>query len=185
MKKIFLFIAFAVIISCKSQTYPLRTYGIDYPKDSYVKDINNELQSYEGMWKGSWNNKTFFISFKKIKYYKSFLDSRSYYADILVGKFKILDNNGNIIFDNTSSIDDKSKIKGSDFRKKDNKYSLSYLDMELCGRNGYVTIQFTDATKTKLEWKFSEGDVMIDSGCFYHDQTWPETLPKNVILTKQ
>ena len=89
MKKIFLFIAFAVIISCKSQTYPLRTYGIDYPKDSYVKDINNELQSYEGMWKGSWNNKTFFISFKKIKYYKSFLDSRSYYADILVGKFKI------------------------------------------------------------------------------------------------
>ena len=113
------------------------------------------------------------------------MDSRSYYADILVGKFKILDNNGNIIFDNTSSIDDKSKIKGSDFRKKDNKYSLSYLDMELCGRNGYVTIQITDATKTKLEWKFSEGDVMIDSGCFYHDQTWPETLPKNVILTKQ
>lgn len=34
------------------------------------------------------------------------------------------------------------------------------------GRNGYITIQFTDAAKTKLEWKLSEGEVIIDKDCF-------------------
>ena len=182
MKNIFLFIAFAAIISCNAQTYPLRTYT-NIPENAYLKDTNNELPSYEGTWVGTWNNKTIFMTFKKID--GKFNSVLKYYEDFLIGKFKIIDSNGSILFDNTTISDNNSKIDGGGFKKSDGKYLLSYLDMDLCGRNGYATIQFTDATKTKLEWKFSEGDVMIDSSCFYHDQTWPETLPKNIILTKQ
>jgi len=169
-------------MSCKAQTYPLRTYT-EIPENAYLKDTNNELPSYEGTWRGSWNNKTIFITFKKItNTYDSVL---KYYKDFLIGKFKVVDINGNILFNNTSISDDKSKIDGGKFRKKDGKYSLSYDDSDLCGRNGYITIQFTDAAKTKLEWILSEGEVIIDKDCFYYGQTWPEPLPKNIILTKQ
>ena len=47
MKKIFLFIVLVSLISCKAQTYPLRTYGISIPMNAYLKDTNNELPAYE------------------------------------------------------------------------------------------------------------------------------------------
>jgi hypothetical protein len=63
MKKIFLFILFSVAISCTAQTYPLRTFT-EIPENAYLKDTNNELATYEGTWKGTFNNKTIFITFK-------------------------------------------------------------------------------------------------------------------------
>lgn len=186
MKNIFfLFIVFAFALSCKAQTYPLRTYGIEFPKDSYVKDTNNELSSYEGIWKGAWNNKTIFIAFKKIKLYLNHSIGNEYYKDVLIGKFKIIDNNGTVLFDNTNISDNKAKIEGGNFKKSDGKYSFTYSDPDVCDRNGYGTVYFTDSTKTKLEWKFGEGEVMIDTDCYYYGQTWPEILPNSIILTKQ
>ncbi|MEG1777824.1 MAG: DUF6705 family protein, partial [Angelakisella sp.] len=83
----------------------------------YEKDTDNELSAYEGTWKGIWNNRTIFVTLKKItnKYDNHF----KYYRDYLIGKFKVLDNNGNILFDNTNLADDKAKIFGSGFRKAD------------------------------------------------------------------
>ena len=78
MKNLFLIIIlFTLTISCKAQTYPLRTFT-QIPQNAYLKDTNNELQYYVGTWKGSWNNKTIYITLKKItnqyntnlKYYK-------------------------------------------------------------------------------------------------------------------
>lgn len=182
MKNIILLLIFISAFSCKAQIYPLRTYT-EIPENAYLKDTNNELPTYEGTWKGTWDNKTFYVTFKKItNKYDSVL---KYYNDFLIGKFRIVNNSGTILFDNTNIADDNAKIEGGKYRKKDNKYSFTYLDMDMCGRNGYGTIHFTDSTKTILEWKFGEGEVMIDSDCFYHGQTWPEILPNNIILTKQ
>ncbi|NMR35203.1 hypothetical protein HIO71_13515 [Chryseobacterium aquaticum] len=186
MKKIILFIIFTFTISCQAQTYPLRTYGIEFPKDSYVKDTNNELLDYEGTWKGTWNNKTIFVTFKKIKFYKSYLDYRAYFNDIIVGKFKVIDSNGVILYDNTSLPDNKAKIKGSNFKKVDNKYSLIYIDPDLCSMSGSVYINFTDATKTKLNWKaVYSWDIITESCPYYNATVAPEPLPYEIILTKQ
>lgn len=176
---------FATAISCTAQTYPLRTYGIEFPKDSYQKDINNELLSYEGTWKGTWDNKTFYIILKRIKYYKSVLDYRAYYADILVGKFKALDANGNILFNNTTLTNDNAKIKGSNFIKDEDKYSLYYIDPDLCNTSGRIQIKFTDSTKTKLEWKYYYRNEIVTVDCPYYNTSIPQPLPKDIILTKQ
>ncbi|WP_317047235.1 DUF6705 family protein, partial [Chryseobacterium shigense] len=88
MKNIFLFIFFCASISCSAQTYPLRTFT-DIPENAYLKDTNNELQSYEGTWKGVWANKTIYITFKKIT--NKFDSDFKYYIDYLIGKFKVLD----------------------------------------------------------------------------------------------
>jgi len=64
MKNIILILLILFTVSCKSQTYPLRTYT-DVPDNSYLKDIDNELNDYIGTWKAIWNNKTIYIYRKK------------------------------------------------------------------------------------------------------------------------
>ena len=184
MKKIFLFIVLVSLISCKAQTYPLRTYGISIPMNAYLKDTNNELPAYEGTWKGMWNNKIIYITLKKLNYH--YREPLNYYIDILIGKFKVTDNSGNILFDNTNLPDTEAKIEGGRFRKKDGKYSLTYSDSEICCLNGFIQINFTDSTKTKLAWKFNEGDFIITKDCpYYSSPEFPQPLPKEIILIKQ
>ena len=183
MKTLFLFILFCATVSCTAQTYPLRTF-IDIPENAYEKDTNNELPSYEGTWKGTWNNKTIFITFKKVT--NKYNENLKYYKDYLIGKFKVVDNNGSVLFDNTNLTDENAKIWGGKFRKIDDKYSLIYTDPDLCYTSGNIRINFTDATKTKLNWNLYLGSNMLTSDCpYYNANPFPEPLPKEIILIKQ
>lgn len=184
MKNIFLtLVLFISSIGLNAQTFPLRTFT-ELPQNAYLKDTNNELIDYEGTWKGTWDGKTFYITFKKItNKYNPYL---KYYSDFLIGKFKVLDSGGQILFDNTSISDDNAKINGSKFRKIDDKYSLSYLDPDLCSLSFRISINFTDATKTKLQWKAKYFMEIFTSGCPYiNGNPFPQPIPKNVILIKQ
>ncbi|AZB34379.1 hypothetical protein EG351_12620 [Chryseobacterium bernardetii] len=171
-----------ISFSCNAQIYPLRTFT-QIPENAYLKDTNNELQAYEGIWKGTWNNKTVYITFKKVtnKYNKNL----KYYKDNLIGKFKVLDSNGNSLFDNTNLSDDNPKIWGGKFRKIDDKYSLVYVDADLCNTSGNIIINFTDTSKTQLNWKLNLGSNMITTACQYYNTGIPEALPKEIVLTKQ
>lgn len=151
-----------------------------------MKDTNNELPDYEGTWTGVWNNKTFYISFKRIsnKYDSHF----KYSKDLLSGKFKVVNSDYNILFDNTIVSDDNAKINGGKFVKDKFEYSFSYYDKDLCRTRGYITISFTDSSKTQLQWKYTPSRVTIFQDCFFYNypvSQYPDPLPKNVILTKQ
>lgn len=187
MKNIFLFILFIFTLSCKAQQiYTLRPTEIDLPENSYQKDTNNELPYYEGDWTGVWNNKTILITFKKLTY--KYDNNTKRYRDYLIGKFIVKDINGNVLFNNTNLSDDQAKIEGISFRKYGNKYSLIYIDPDLCHTTGSAKISFTDDTKTKLEWKYSQDFNLIDKTCFFHglpQSQRPEPLPSNIILKKQ
>lgn len=184
---------------CPQKTIiPLRTFT-DIPKDEcyYMKDTDNELQEYEGTWVGNWNNKTLLITFKKIT--EKYDASRNYHKDYLIAKFKILDTNGNILFDNTSVSDDNAKIKGSSFAKTGAKagptidiggyYSLLYSDPSLCRLWGFVYIKFANPAKTQLLWKFNQRRQTIFPDCYYYNYPttqYPKPLPnEDIILTKQ
>ncbi|SDD87863.1 DUF6705 family protein [Riemerella columbipharyngis] len=186
MKKVILITTLFVACLCKAQTYTLRTTGVKFPKDSYVKDTNNELPEYEGTWKGTWGGKMIYLTFKKIKYYNWFLNDRAYYRDMLIGKFKVLDQNNKILFDNTNVSDNDARIKGFGFMKTGGKYLLGYIDEDICYMNGRITIYFTDNTKKKLQWDFYEGDNLITPDCrYYKAKEFPQPLPKSIVLTKQ
>ena len=51
-----------------------------------------------------------------------------YYSYILIAKFRVIDANGNILFDNTNLDDSLPKITGGKFKKSSQKYSLGYVD---------------------------------------------------------
>jgi len=190
MKNIFLLLL--LTISCKSYTQqqtivPLRTYT-DIPEDAgyYMKDTNNELQDYEGTWKGVWDNKTIFITFKKIN--DKYNTAMRYNSDIIVGKFKTLDNNGNILFDNTQSIDNEAKIEGTGFQKITDKYLMFYVDKDLCDMTGNIEITFANITKTQLNFNFGQDMMYLDTDCYFYSypsSQYPKPLPNNIVLTKQ
>jgi hypothetical protein len=184
MKNIFLFILINIsALFSAQQIFTLRPTETELPVNSYQKDTNNELPSYEGTWKGTWNDKVLIITFKKIvdKYDTNF----NRYKDYLVGKFIVKNNNGTILFDNSNLSDDDAKIKGVSFRRYGDKYSLVYIDSDLCNTTASIAINFTDTSKNKLNWKLNFGSNMITTSCQYYNTGIPEALPKEIILTKQ
>lgn len=185
MKNLFLFILLYVSVSCKAQVYPLRTYT-EVPANAYIKDLNNELVPYEGTWKGTWNGKTIFIYLKSVKNYFTHLENKPYYNDILIGKFKVQDSGGTILFDNSNLSNEYAKIIGSRFFSVPNtRYTLNYIDSDLCNTSGNISINFTDNTKTQLNWTLTFRSNMITTDCQYYNTGIPEVLPKEIILTKQ
>lgn len=191
MKKIlFIIILLIVTISCKAQIYPLRTY-YEIPENSYLKDTNNELQYYVGTWKCEWNNKITYIYVKKLT--NKYISSVSEYRDILIAKYKVVTNSPNqlqpiVLFDNTTSSDENAVLLGTFFRKQDDKYYMIYSDKEMCGRWGDVLVNFTDSTKTKLQWKYMPSENWLDTDCWFYssppDQR-PQPLPYEAIFIKQ
>ncbi len=184
MKNIFLFLLLTATISCNAQTiYPLRTFT-EIPDNAYLKDTNNELIQYVGTWKGTWEGKTLFVTFKKIT--NKYDEDLGYYKDQLIGRFKVIDANGFVRYDNTSLPDNLVKIIGGKFRKLDDKYSLIYIDRDLCNTSGNIWLSFTTPTKTELNWELYFGSNMINESCeYYNTNPFPSALPKQITLTKQ
>ena len=186
MKKIItLLLCLIAYLSIKAQIYPLRTYS-QIPDNSYLKDTNNEFDSYVGTWKGVWDGKIIYLKLDKITY--KYFASINEYRDLLVGRFKTTDLNGNILFDNMNVFNDNVKIYGTYFRQSDDKYQLIYVYNDLCNRSGNVRINFTDSTKTQLQWHYFQDESFIDSSCYYFG--WlkaniPQPLPKDIVFTIQ
>ena len=185
MKKLIVLIALhSLFLSC-AQIYPLNT-NTDVPTDAYINDLNNELLPYEGIWQGTWNNKTFSVQFKRIKKYLDHKENNPYYKDVLAGKFKVLDSSGNILFDNTSLPDNDTKIEGAGFITNTDKYLSHYFDSDICNMSGWIYIKFANINKTQLSWQFTDMTDIITSDCpYYNANPFPQPLPENIVLSKQ
>ncbi|WP_326981188.1 DUF6705 family protein [Chryseobacterium sp. MYb264] len=190
MKKIISVITFVFsLIYCKAQEqiFPLTTMNNELPPNSYIKDTENQLPVFEGTWKGTSDNKTFTVVFKKVKFFDTLAQKNPYYKDILWGKFQLKDAEGKILFDNLSVEDQYSKIQGMRIHPS-GKYELVYIDPELCNKVGLIMMGFTGPSKKELKFRYKDYPQPLDSSCFYFgkpvDQQ-PDPLPKEIILTKQ
>jgi len=186
MKKILIITAIhSIFLSC-AQIYQLNT-NTDVPSNAYIKDVNNELVPYEGIWKGTWDNKTFSVEFKRIKKYLDHKENNPYHKDVLIGKFRVTDSNNLVLFDNMYLSDNETKIEGTRFLLQPSKrYTLFFLDSDICNISGDIFISFTNLINTQLSWKFMDTTDIITPNCpYYNANPFPQPLPKNIILIKQ
>jgi len=180
---LFNFVIF-ITISCNAQIYPLRTYT-SKPENSYLKDTNNEFQAYVGTWKTIWNSKITYLYITKVT--NKYDSTLKYYRDYLIIKYKVTDFSGNVLHDTTNYSDDNSVITGMRIRPNE-KYSLQYVDETMCGRSGTILINFTDSTKTQIQWKYMQNEQWIDTDCWYYNYApnqRPQPLPLESIFTKE
>ena len=96
MKHILLILIIAFTsLSCKAQTpiIDINNRTIELVDNAYLKDVNNELDKFVGIWLFSNSTSTLKIVFqKKINIYNG-----SQYEDLLVGEYQYLENNIEIV----------------------------------------------------------------------------------------
>ena len=103
-------IAFASIGLANAQTISLEAMAkcssepSTCPKVDYIKDINHLLDKYTGTWKGSYEGKTYVFNFIKQEKLKKGL----IYEDCLIGRVKIINQQGIVEFYNFNTPDEKA-----------------------------------------------------------------------------
>lgn len=165
MKNIVYIICFlSVCINCKAQQQVLsmNTVGM-HLENTYYKDLDNELNQYEGTWKGTFDNKIFTIIFSKIKLHNSI---GNYDQDRIIGKYKMQDINGNELYSTYSLPDEKAKVTSLGFVEQTNHTKLSLMFSDLC-IDGEIHLSFDNPQKTQMHWKYFTNQTLVvdDSGC--------------------
>ncbi|WP_223608230.1 DUF6705 family protein [Chryseobacterium sp. OSA05B] len=191
MKNLFLIIITVLSFSCKAQEYPLNTDPSDIPNNAYLKDTNNELDKYVGLWKGTWNGKTLYIEFKKLKHYSSIPgDTHPYYTDVIFGERKVISASGTVEVDRITNFDNQGpEIRGIFSSLKNGNWKrLHFSPKNMCGKSAALDI--TDFTGNQMTLHFEYMPSIYKEDCIhnsYVDQhgDFPINFPKDIVLTKQ
>ena len=116
MKHIIIITAILSFLSCKAQSpiIPLGDYNTELVSGSYQKDVNNNLNSFEGSWKYESGNTSFTISLRKISQYFN----GHYYRDDLIGDYSYIENGVELVnslpdFNNPNINDAQHDISGN------------------------------------------------------------------------
>lgn len=98
MKYLNILILLLVVISCKAQSNIVPIGSGNYIKNNsnyYLKDINNEFDKFEGTWIYTVGNKEITLRLKKETQYQTSVNG--YYQDLLVGEYKYIINNIEVV----------------------------------------------------------------------------------------
>ncbi|WP_309843363.1 DUF6705 family protein [Chryseobacterium sp. SLBN-27] len=150
-----------MLVKAQQQIIPLETKGW-HVAGAYYKDLNNDLDPYVGTWQGIFEGKTFIITFFKYKYYNSMGD---YYKDRLMGRYKMLDANGNQLYSTYNLPVEKAKVSSLGFVNS-TKTILRLYFSDLC-IEGIIALNFENPQKTQMHWKYFTHQTLVtdDSGC--------------------
>ncbi|WP_312397882.1 DUF6705 family protein [Chryseobacterium sp.] len=183
---LYLFIILISSINCKAQQYPLNTDYDILPNNSYVKDLNNDYNSYVGTWKTILGSKEVYLYISKEQNREVKLASKTYFSDVLLIKYKVVIN-GQIV--ETTENDSLAKVKiVSDGLDLDNSVIFTTLGGKCMV--GWGTILLKSIDSTHLKWNYlPESIVLTNKNCPDYPAggikiNLPDE-PKDLIFTKQ
>ena len=173
-----------LIVSSRGQTLPLNTILRNIPQDSYVKDLNHELDPYIGIYKSNFegNEITLYITKQENKLEKS--TGKTYYLDALVIKYIVRNNSGIILQDTQNSNVPNIELYSIATRPYENKIIFYYSGTN-CGI-GWGDVFLKKISATQISWEYRPDSTSISDNCpLTADKTvyLPET--DNLIFTKQ
>lgn len=177
------------IFSCKAQTISLQqmedcgnrpnnaTEGCpDLQEAKFVKDTDNRLDKFVGTWKGSFNGKEVELKLEKKE---DFGDNERKW-DKLMGKIRVKDSQGNVLFDSFQNLENDAIPYGMNFQRT--VYEMLFYGVNNCNDSGTVFIEIKNVpvNGSKMRLFYSrDGDVVDTTTC-------PTLLPSDWMeLTKQ
>jgi hypothetical protein len=153
------------------------------PDVTYIKDINNSLNKYVGIWKGNFNGKTY--EFKFIKQLNFGVED-DFRWDRLIGRIRIKDGNGAILYNTFNEIDDNNtKFKGDNFQPDLEAYKVYFVGNSACVEYGDVYLRIYPSTPNQMTVFFHpDNDISEEGSC---PPDFQPTIPyqKTIHLTKQ
>lgn len=184
----YLIILFALFtFSCSSQTISLETaanchINRNCPNFNYVKDINNSLNKYVGIWNGNYNGNFYQLNFIKKEYVGEDIKD-----DRLIGRMQIKNSTGKILYNTLSESNDlKTKFSGINFQPNLKAYMVYFVGNKTdCIDYGTVYLIINPSTPNKMTIDFlPDNDIVIEGKC---TNSFVPTLPyrKTITLIKQ
>ncbi|WP_185209318.1 DUF6705 family protein [Chryseobacterium sp. C3] len=164
---------------CKAQqTYPLKTDYTEISNNSYLKDINNELNNFAGNWVSSFNGNEIklFISKENYKYFKR--GSHIFNKDVLSIRYFVKNSNGTILQDTQNMIFQNNQITHTIYSlwpENGGNTIVLYYGGTNCGI-GWGEIILQKLNSTQFSWQYNPNSRVIDSA------TCPPNVDKNVYL---
>jgi hypothetical protein len=155
---------------------------LDLLNGYYVKDIDNEFDSYVGTWQGTWGatleTKTFTLEIEKITHYTNTSPNGDYnYKDFLIGKYTVKETSTAIVITSTMAIIDPSLAKLESINGPRNNYlPFNYFDIDYCSVSGIVYLHRNLNNPNVLNYYFARGEFWISQNCPY-DEIYDVPIP--------
>lgn len=189
MKNLKLLIILAISLSCRAQTYPLKTDYTEVPNNSYLKDINNELNTFVGIYKSTFQGKEITIYLNKNINLFFERGNNKYFKDALSLKYIVKDSYGNILQNTQNMSIPSQQIRHTIFSQwveNNGNTLLLYYGGTNCGV-GWGSILLTKINSTQISWEYRPGDTILDSSRCPTGTDITIYLPetKGLIFTKQ
>ena len=150
-------------ISLKDATISInKSLGDISPNVNYIKDRDNALNNFVGIWIGEYNGKKYEVRFvKKTKYGENPM------RDILIGRILVKDSLGNVIYSTLEKSDKETGMIGRNFQKDMKVYQLAYSGKNsYCGDYGILYIYFKDRDYKTLSLSFGQlPDIIVEEKC--------------------
>lgn len=196
--KLFIITFLLIIISCKAQVIgtleqfeecsmrPNRDeVGCpDLENITYVKDTNNRLNQFVGIWKGNYGGKQYEIHFEKKNNYKHD-PSASVSWDTIFGRMIIKDNQGNIIYNSINQLDKDISFSGDNFQHR--AYIMTFVGNYYCLESGNVFIEtrLNNINQMTLYYSQDKDGLLNPSKCPNFSSFVPLLPQEKMVLTKQ
>ncbi|WP_294251739.1 DUF6705 family protein [uncultured Chryseobacterium sp.] len=198
MKNIlFILTLFIMLVSCKAQIIgtleqfeecamrPNHDEGCpDLENITYVKDTNNRLNQFVGIWKGNYDSKQYEIKLeKKVNYKTEPNDGLSW--DMIIGRIKVTDNSGNTIYNSMNRPDNDTYFWGYNFQKRS--YVMHFVGNYDCLESGDVFIETRLNNTNEMTLYYSQDkDGLLNPAKCPNFSTYIPFLPtQKMILIKQ
>jgi len=192
--RLFILTLFLVIVSCKAQVIgtleqfeecqkrPNRDEGCpDLDNITYVKDTNNRLNQFVGIWKGAYNGKQYEIHFEKQPQWGEDIK-----WDRIFGRIIIKDNSGNIIYNSLNkSLTEAGLLRGGNFQNR--VYVMHFVGNYDCLESGNVFIETRINNPNEMTLFYSQDkDGLLNPAKCPNFSTFVPLLPTDKItLIKQ
>ena len=192
LNTLLVFIGLFINLNCNAQQqiYPLKTDYTEIPSNSYLKDLNNELDAYTGNWKASFEGKTIDLFITK-ETHKHFKTKYEYYKDALSVRYIVSQPSGslNLILQDTQNMYFQPyEITHTIYSRwvENGNELLLYYGGTNCGI-GWGSIKLKKLSATQLAWEYRpNGTVTSSDTCPPGtDKTVYLPVTKELIFTKQ
>ena len=148
----------------------------------YIKDVDNELDKFVGLWKGSINNRNYELSVVKRTEYKRYGDDETSW-DLLKVWIIVKDNAGNLIYTNTNKSEKLNGFSGENFQTGTNIYRLNFTGR--CYNDSGNAFFYISPATGKMQLHYGIISDLQSDDC---PSNFVPVLPTNkegMILTKQ
>lgn len=142
-----------------------------------VRDINNKLTPFVGVWKGVYENNNY-----EFRVVKKTEDDGELKEDILLMRYKITNASGAVIENTLSLPDNDVLIINGYYLSRNGSYVLSYVGRDDCGQNGSIYISTYGINNSRMRFGLYVEGGFDPENCVEEAQ---QVIPKKIELTKQ